>query len=145
MDLDDVSFPALVIADDRWVGHFESKEELSTWRWAAIKRYNKRRLILYDERDRAWQVESIIPRERPKLLPRLVTTLFRSPKLPVRVQVSLISKDSARRVQELLLAAIEADDDILTQWTEADELKEAVRAAASYKDLVGVLKEKRAI
>ena len=50
-----------------------------------------------------------------------------------------------QQVQEALRAAIDADDDILTQDVEADDLKTAVQKATSYKTLVGVLKGKSAI
>ena len=41
-----------------------------------------------------------------------------------------------QRVQEILGAAIDADDNILTQATEADDLKRAVQTATSYETLI---------
>jgi hypothetical protein len=48
-------------------------------------------------------------------------------------------------VRKALIAAIDADDDILTQFTAAGDLKDAVQKAQSFESLLGVLQEKRAI
>jgi hypothetical protein len=36
MNLDVVTFPALVVAEDGWVAKIGSKEDLSTWKRSAI-------------------------------------------------------------------------------------------------------------
>lgn len=56
MDLEAVAFPALVVADDGWVEQLGSKEELSTMTHTTLKKYSKRRVVLYDSRDHAWQI-----------------------------------------------------------------------------------------
>jgi hypothetical protein len=144
MDLDVVSFPVLVIAEDGWVAYVDSRDQLREWTGAGIRQYNKRRVVLYDDRDCAWQVESIVPLKQLSFLRRLGYTV-RNAKLPVRIQVRPITEAPIQAVHEILRAAIDADDDILTQDTEADVLKEAVQKAVSFKALVRVLKIKRAI
>src|ERR1035438_1040256 len=145
--LDAVSFPALIIADDGWVENVEASDQLSNWAWSAIKKCNKRRIriVLFDKHDCAWLVESIQLQYRPNFLARLGFVLLNGPRLRVQLKISRISENPAAIVQEVLLAAINADDDNLTQWTDADDLKEAVRGAASYEALVDALKAKRAI
>jgi len=59
MDLKAVTFPALIAADDGWVKYSSSAEGLSLWTTTAIRKYNSRRVVIYDSNDRAWQVESI--------------------------------------------------------------------------------------
>jgi hypothetical protein len=138
MDLEVVSFPTLVIADDGWVDYVDSRDHFCEWTGTAIRKYNKRRVVLYDDQDCAWQVERIVPLKQLSFLRRLAYAL-RNAKLPVRIYVRPIAEAPIRVVQEILRAAIDADDDILTLDTEADVLKEAVQKAVSFKALVGVL------
>jgi len=77
MDAYVVTFPALIVAEDGWVDYLDSPARLSAWTTTAIKKYNKCHVMLYDQTDRAWLVESILPRDRrntislsPALAPR---------------------------------------------------------------------------
>jgi hypothetical protein len=72
MGLDVVSFPALVVADDGWVQQLDNKEALSTLTRAALRKYRKRRVILYDSRDRAWQVDGFAPLSHENTLAKLL-------------------------------------------------------------------------
>ena len=40
MDLDAVTFPALIVADDGWVQQLKNKEELSSWTRSAVSKYS---------------------------------------------------------------------------------------------------------
>jgi hypothetical protein len=144
MDLDAVTFPALVVADDGWVQQLGSKEALSTLTHAALRKYSKRRVMLYDSRDRAWQIDSFTPLSRGNKVTKLVAA-FGNPKVPVRIAVRPITEAPLEATRAALMAAIDADDDILTQFTEAAELKNAIGRAQSFEALVGILKTKRAI
>jgi hypothetical protein len=144
MDLDEVAFPALVVADDGWVQQFGSKEELSTWTYSAVAKYGKRDVVLYDCRDCAWRVGNIAPLNHENK----VTDLFAGScnrKILVRITVRPITEGPLQAAQKALVTAIDADDDILTQFTEAADLKNAVGMAQSFKTLISALKDKRVI
>ena len=143
MDLDAVTFPALVVADDGWVQQLESKEALSTLTHAALRKYNKRNIVMYDSRERAWQIDSFTPLSHTNIVTKLFAT-FTNRKVPVRIEVGPITEAPLHATRVALMAAIDADDDILTQFTDAAELKKAIRQAQSFEDLVGLLKTKRA-
>ena len=100
--------------------------------------------MLYDCRDRAWQVDSVAPLSHKSTVAKLIAG-FCNRKIPVRITVRLITEDPLQVVLKALTVAIDADDDILTQFTEAAELKNNVGTAHSFEALIGVLKEKRAI
>jgi hypothetical protein len=144
MDLDNVTFPALVVAEDGWVQHLGSKEDLSVWRYSAISKYRKRRVMLYDCQDCAWQIDSIAPRSPGNKVTELVAG-FCNWKVPVRITVRPIAEAPFQAARNALVIAIDADDDVLTQFTEAADLKNAVERAQSYESLIGALKDKRAI
>jgi hypothetical protein len=144
MDLDVVAFPALVIADDGWVEQVGRKEDLSVWSRSAIAKYSKRLVLFYDSADRAWRVDNVTPVSSSKISSRLSAIFSRR---RVRVQITVRQTEGAPReaVQAILCDAIDADDDILTQFTEADDLKDAIQKTDSFAALLRVLKEKRAI
>jgi hypothetical protein len=144
MDLEAITFPALVVADDGWVDQLGSKEELSTMTHAALKKYSKRRVVLYDSRDHAWQIDSFTPLRRQGIIAKLFAA-FSNPKVPVRVDVRPITKAPLQATRAALAAAIDADDDILTQFTTAADLKNAIGQAQSFEGLLGILKTNRAI
>ena len=144
MNLDIVSFPALLIADDGWVELLDRRDRLDLWNALGIRKYKNRRVILYDHSGSVWQVESIAPREPLGFTAKLVHRISNS-KLPVQIQIQQIVESPLEQVKEILRAAIDADDDILTQNTEPDELKSAVGTATSYDALVGILQGKGAI
>ena len=144
MDLDAIAFPALIVADDGWVDYVDAAARLVTWTTSAISKYNKRRVVLCDHRDRAWLVERILPRERRSALVRLALATCNA-KIAVQIQVRPITESPVNAVRDYLLVAIDADDDVLTQHTDSQSLKAAVQKAASFEGIVQVLRASRAI
>jgi hypothetical protein len=144
MDLDAVTFPALVVADDGWVDQIESKEELSTMTHAALRKYGKRHVVLYDSRDRAWQIDSFTPLNHPNIVTKMLAA-FSNARVPGRIEVRAITEAPLQATRVALVAAIDADDDILTQFTDAAELKKAIGQAQSFEGLLGILKTNGAI
>jgi hypothetical protein len=144
MDLDAVTFPALIVAEDGWVDYLASVAQLEKWTNTAIKKYNKRRVLLYDCSDHAWLVESIVSRARRKLFVRLIHAVY-NPKTPVQISVRPITECPTETVRDALLLIIDKDDDVLTQHTEASDLKTEIQHAASFKAVVQALRAARAI
>jgi hypothetical protein len=93
MNLDEIAFPALIIADDGWVQEISRKNTLDFWRYSPITKYNRRRVIFYDSED----------------------------------------------------PAVDADDDILTQFSDGNEIRSALRETLSFKSVVSLLRSKGAI
>lgn len=140
MDLQAVTFPALIAADDGWVQYLSHAEELSLWTTAAIKKYNRRRVVLYDSDDHAWQVDGICPSKPVGLYTKLVGR-----KVAVSLSLRPVSDAPFQYVCSVIKEAIDADDDILTQAASVNQLKASVQRASSFRTLVHALKAKRAI
>jgi hypothetical protein len=144
MDLDAVAFPALIVADDGWVDYVETSSSLDAWTALAVKKYNNRRIVLFDHNDRAWLVESIVPRERRNAIVRVAHAVT-NPKLAVQVRVRQVTESPIETIRENLLVAIDAGNDVLTQSTDAPALKTAIQNADSFKAVIQALREARAI
>jgi hypothetical protein len=140
MDLEAVTFPALVISDDGWVEYLEQRAHLSVWTLSAIRKYSRQRVVLYDSKNCAWEVERINPLKSASLYTRVLAR-----KIPVSLTLRPISKGPLEAVRSALKTAIDADDDNLTQWTEANDLKASVQEASSFGTLVDILKTRRAM
>jgi hypothetical protein len=72
MDLQAVAFPALVAADDGWYSTCLRPKNYPCGRQSAIKKYNRRRVVLHDSNDRSGQVDGINPAKPAGLFAKLV-------------------------------------------------------------------------
>jgi hypothetical protein len=140
MGLEAITFPALVVANDGWVQYLSQAEELSEWTTSAITKYSRRRVVLYDSSDRAWEVDSIDSIKPVGLWARLLNR-----KVPVRWSLRHLSEAPFQVVREVVMEAIDADDDILTQSVSTGDLKASVQKASSFHTLVHALKANHAI
>ncbi len=140
-----MKFPLLIIASDGWVDYLKKDEDLGAFNYIAIRKYNKLKPYIIDSTESAWQIIQISPKKRLTVLDKLLAYTFHHPLIPVTLQIEQIIEKPMDTIKQALMQAIDADDDILTQWCEADELKEAVRSADSFKSLIANLKKKNAI
>ncbi len=85
-----------------------------------------------------------MPRDRPNPFVRLLQAAS-NPKLAVQLRLRPITENPIAAIQEMLSTAIDSDDDILTQHTEARQLKPAIQTATSFQAIVRVLRNARAI
>jgi hypothetical protein len=145
MDFEELAFPALIVADDGWVQYVGAATSLARWTPSAIRSYNKRRVVAFDKAGKPWLIESIAPRQRRHVLLRLVDPVWSNPRITARILLSAMPGDAVQILQDALLVSIDADDDILTQWEEADELRQQVLAANSFSSVLNVLRSAQII
>jgi len=69
---------------------------------------------------------------------RLLAYTVYNPELDVRAQWHRIGDYKIEELRSVFLAAVEHDDDVLTQFVERDELIERLKAASTFQDLVKV-------
>ena len=77
------------------------------WTTTAIRKYNSRRVFIYDSNDRAWQVESIRPAKPVGLLAKLV-----GKKVAVHLSVRPVTEAPFQCICDVIKEAIDRDDDI---------------------------------
>jgi hypothetical protein len=137
-------FPVLVVASDGWVQMLD-EEESCKWNCIAIKKYNKLQPLVIDSDMQVWKMKKIIPEKPITFIDKILANTFYHPLIPITFELEPILEKPFRRVQEAIKDAIDADDDILTQWVAAEELKESVERTTSFKTLLSILKKKRVI
>jgi hypothetical protein len=143
MNLDLVSFPALIMADDGWVEYADRKEDLEFWSAHALKKYNQRTLLLYDSENRAWRVVGILPCRDLNVLEKMLAVITGGPKLQVQFNLTRVQDAPLRAVRDMLCAAIDEDDDVLTQNLDQEQRRELItnlRSAENFRDLASALR-----
>ena len=140
-----MQFPLLIVASDGWVDYIKKDKDIGAFNYIAIKKYNKLKPLIIDSTESVWQITEISPNKPLNLLDKILAYTFYHPLIPVSFQVNKITDRPMDIIKDALTQAIDADDDILTQWTDADELKKAVRDANSFDSLIANLKKKKAI
>lgn len=144
MNLESVSFPALVIADDGWIQLVQTRDDLDRWTTSAIKKYSGRSVILYDSGEGIWRLKAITPRSPQSAFAKAVAAIGNR-KLPVVLQLELVSDGTRDALQKALYDAIDADDDILKQTFTSAELKSALSEPKNFSNVVAALRRSGAI
>jgi hypothetical protein len=101
-------------------------------------------VIFYDSEDRVWQVESIAADPALDGLRKAIAKLTNR-KLQVNITLRRVSEAPLQTIQRALEAAVDADDDILTQFSDGNEIRSALRETLSFKSVVSLLRSKGAI
>lgn len=137
-------FPVLIVASDGWVQMLD-EEGSSKWNCIAITKYNKLQPLVIDSGMQVWKMKNIIPEKPITFIDIILANTFYNPLIPITFELEPILEKPFQRVQEAIKDAIDADDDILTQWVAEEELKELVERATSFKTLLSILIKKRII
>jgi hypothetical protein len=142
MDLNVVAFPALIMSDDGWVQHVDGKEQLSTWSHHAIRKYSRRHLVLLDSANRGWEVEVL---EAADTGLRAIFRKITNSRVPVNLSIREIKERPFEAARGTLENAIEMDDDALTQHGDSRALRDALNKTQTFRDLLKVLQDNKAV
>src|SRR5436190_7948763 len=91
-----VTFPALLIADDGWIEHVKAAAEIVNWTRVAVLKYENRRMLVLDADDNAWKVTRISTDPPMNALERLLAHTIHNPKVPVKLELERITLASDR-------------------------------------------------
>lgn len=144
MEVDDLAFPVLIVAADGWVEYAKTALALTVWTAAAVRKYGNSRLLVCDSLERLWMADNIVP-SRPRNALLRLSDKIRNPRIAIRITPRQITDDPANTLRNALLAALDEDDDILTQHVGGAELKRHIEGANSFSALVSVLKSAKVI
>jgi len=140
-----IAFPALGIAQGNSMSLWQSLDkEQSCSLYAFVKGYWNR-LSLFDSFGMKWEVAEAIPARQISVLARWLAPICYNPRIQVKLRFKNPKPYELGEVQRLVCQLIDQDDDIVTQFVEADVLKANVRAATSFTELVAVLTKSHAV
>ena len=97
--------------------------------------------VRFFHRDGQWyEVTSATPVRRLPALSKLLANTIYNPRLTVRYEYQSRGQYELDELRHALVDAIDKDDDVLTQFHEAAELKARLNDARSFDDVVAVLR-----
>src|ERR1051325_11702603 len=82
-----------------------------------------------------YQVASAVPTRPLPALSKLLASTVYNPTLTVRYEYRAIGRYELSELQRAVIDAIDKDDDILTQFHEAEELTRRVHAARTFDEI----------
>jgi len=103
---------------------------------AILGRFFEKR-TLFDRDGNLWRVARVIAPFEKSWWRVLVSQVY-SPSVPVTLEWQPPSSYPFEELKHAYAKAVDLDDDILTQFVEADELKQKIAEAQNFDDLVAV-------
>jgi hypothetical protein len=137
--LDDVPAPLLIIAPDGWVALIRDRTSLARWNRRAIAKYNRIGFLVLDGEGAAWRLERLRWTRAG-----IAARLFGKP-AETRVELVPAGEPALAAAKRALAGALDADDDVLTQFASDKAIRKAVKTAGSVPELIAALKRLRAI
>jgi hypothetical protein len=138
-ELNVVARTVVCIGGDGWTDMWSS---LSPERMATAAAFHKGwwRGVRFFHRDgRCYEVASAVPVRPLSPVSKLLAHTVYNPRLTVRYEYRATGAYDLRELQQALTEAIDTDDDVLTQFHDADELKRRLALARSFDDVVAVV------
>jgi hypothetical protein len=129
----------ILVGEDGWTDHEPS---LLSERPGSAYAFHKpwwRGVKFFHREGTCYEVASARPTESLPPLSKLLAATVCNPSLTVHYEYRSLGNYDLVELKQALLNAIGQDDDILTQFHEADDLKRLIRAAASFDGVAEVL------
>ena len=141
--MSDERIDVLAIARDGWVDLWGDLRAEHAGTALAFHRGFWATLMLYHRSGGLYSVADVVP-DRPRgVRSRLLAATVYNARTGVRLVYRSAGAYALDDLRSTLTHAIELDDDVLTQFHEADELLTMIRAASSFDDLVEVVRTTR--
>lgn len=95
--------------------------------------------LFFDSSGVKWTVRSTSDRVRNTWLTRLLAETVYNPRIPVKVEWTAIGRYHIEELKAAIREQLEKDDDILTQFVDADTIKAGLNAAKSFQEVIAML------
>jgi hypothetical protein len=135
----EVPAPLLIIAPDGWVALIRDRNSLARWNRRAIAKYNRIGFLLLDGTGNAWQLVRL-RWTRAGLAERLFGRTAET-----QIELAPASGAALDLAKQALAGALDADDDVLTQFVDDEAIRKAAKDAESVPELIESLKRLRVI
>lgn len=142
--LEDLPLPLLVVAPDGWLIRAHDLSYLTRWNRRSIAKYNRIGFVALDGSGELWRLQSLAWRRSATGSQRVFANLL-GLALPAQAQVERVEEPPFPTLQQALLTALKADDDVITQFAEAEEIECAILSATDTTALIAALSSLRVI
>jgi hypothetical protein len=130
-------YPLLVVDPKGWLG-WETKTRTS--RFSLFGALNTRRWTAFDGSGARWRVSPDSFRYPFTWWTRLLANTIYNPRFEAELRWLPVGQYTFEELQEQLCSLVDKDDDILTQFHDANHIKDTIRATKTFKELTGKLR-----
>ena len=95
--------------------------------------------VVYDSNFNIWKYELKSERIKNNLFTKFLSNTLYNPIIPVKPIWTFIESSNIQSLKNKINVAIDKDDDILTQFVQADKLKKQISNTNSFKNIYQVL------
>jgi hypothetical protein len=97
-------------------------------------------ILLFDAAGNKWKVTRVTPNRKIYPIEKIMASICWNPKIKVRLEFDKPKPYPLEALKKEISALVDFDDDILTQFIEANDLKEVIKTADNFEGLVDILK-----
>ena len=133
-------FPLICITKDKWLGlvpaeYYFSKVATSVLSDASIFKDT----VLFDQDGNIWSYQQVSDKFKNNFLTKFLAKTFYNPLLDAKVMWTKIGTYQIKELHDKLKSCVDKDDDINTQFEEADVIKSSLDQATTFADILKVL------
>jgi hypothetical protein len=97
--------------------------------------------FLFDKNGNVWSYQQVSDKFKDNFLTKFLAKTFYNPLLDAKVIWSNVGTYQFKDLQDKLKSCVDKDDDIITQFEEADVIKSSLDQATTFADILKVLKK----
>jgi hypothetical protein len=135
-------YPLLLVDAKGWVG-WETGNRKS--RFSLYGALNTRRWVGFDAGGEKWLVSKDSFRYPDTWWMRLLANTIYNPLFEAELRWASAGQYTIDELREQVCSAVERDDDVLTQFTEAEEIKKAVHDCQSFEEVTARLRKMKVL
>lgn len=139
------SFPGLAVSSSGYVAEIKGLEDLTRCSLYGLAKGLHKNLRLYDCSGLCWEVLQVKGPLPMNFWTRLLAQTVYNPRFQVKITWKEAQPYTLDDLKLILKRKTEEDDDILTQFTEADQLKGIIEGCKTFEELLSQLRGARAI
>jgi hypothetical protein len=133
-------FPLICITKDKWVDIVPAKNYFSKIATSALVDTSVfKDRVLFDNNGNIWSYQQISDKFKNNFLTKFLAKTFYNPLLEAKVIWTNIGTYQIKELQDKLKSCVDKDDDIITQFEEADVIKSSLDRATTFDDILKVL------
>jgi hypothetical protein len=134
------TFPLIYISENESLDLILSEESFSiVSTLALINTTNFEKVILFDKGYQKWTYKQIADSFKNNWWTKLLAKTFYNPMLNAKVIWTLIGEYNLGELKNIVQVCIEKDDDIITQYKEAEVISNSIDKAETFEDILKVL------
>ncbi len=135
-------FPLICIDLELFVDLIYTEDSLSTTTVNALMSNNQQEeLIAYDHGMNKWSYVQTSNNVKNNFFNRLLAKTIYNPTVAVNVSWTHLGEYRLEELKKDLSEALEADDDILTQYADGETIKKELNQSKSFDEIVALLKK----